>query len=84
MGLYKLMFASFILLVSIKKRLEKNGQFRFTPPTHAMVAFLEALKEWEQEGGREVRCASHLFLLFLLRGIICIGGLAQFGWGARR
>ena len=30
---------------------EKNGQFRFTPPTHALVAFRQALKELEAEGG---------------------------------
>ena len=37
------------------KGLEKNGQFRFTPPTHALVAFHEALKEHEKEGGVEAR-----------------------------
>ena len=31
--------------------LEGNGQFRFTPPTHAMLAFHRALTELEQEGG---------------------------------
>jgi 2-aminoethylphosphonate-pyruvate transaminase len=30
---------------------EKNGQFRFTPPTHALVAFHRALEELEAEGG---------------------------------
>jgi len=30
---------------------EKNGQFRFTPPTHALVAFHQALLELEAEGG---------------------------------
>jgi 2-aminoethylphosphonate-pyruvate transaminase len=30
---------------------EKNGQFRFTPPTHALLAFHQALTELEQEGG---------------------------------
>jgi 2-aminoethylphosphonate-pyruvate transaminase len=30
---------------------EKNGQFRFTPPTHALAAFLQALTELEAEGG---------------------------------
>jgi 2-aminoethylphosphonate-pyruvate transaminase len=30
--------------------LEKNGQFRFTPPTHALVAFRQALIEFEQQG----------------------------------
>ncbi len=31
--------------------LENNGQFRFTPPTHALLAFYEAVKEHEREGG---------------------------------
>lgn len=30
---------------------ETNGQFRFTPPTHAVLAFSQALHETEQEGG---------------------------------
>jgi len=34
---------------------EKNGQFRFTPPTHALVAFRQALAELELEGGVEGR-----------------------------
>jgi 2-aminoethylphosphonate-pyruvate transaminase len=31
--------------------MEKTGQWRFTPPTHVVVAFLEAMKEHEEEGG---------------------------------
>jgi 2-aminoethylphosphonate-pyruvate transaminase len=31
--------------------LERNGQFRFTPPTHALLAFHQALLELEAEGG---------------------------------
>lgn len=31
--------------------LEKTNQFRFTPPTHTMLAFLQAVKEFEEEGG---------------------------------
>ncbi|GAB6018693.1 hypothetical protein CHUAL_000369 [Chamberlinius hualienensis] len=31
--------------------LEKFGQFRFTPPTHTMMAFKQALTEYEIEGG---------------------------------
>jgi 2-aminoethylphosphonate-pyruvate transaminase len=34
---------------------EKNGQFRFTPPTHAIVAFHQALKQHESEGGIVMR-----------------------------
>jgi 2-aminoethylphosphonate-pyruvate transaminase len=33
------------------KGFEKNGQFRFTPPTHTLVAFRQALDELEAEGG---------------------------------
>jgi len=39
--------------------LETNGQFRFTPPTHALVAFNQALKEHEQQGGVEGRGARY-------------------------
>jgi 2-aminoethylphosphonate-pyruvate transaminase len=35
--------------------LEANGQFRFTPPTHALLAFHQALLELEAEGGVEGR-----------------------------
>ena len=31
--------------------LESDGQFRFTPPTHALLAFHQALEELEAEGG---------------------------------
>ena len=37
------------------KGLEANGQFRFTPPTHALVAFHQALQELELEGGPPMR-----------------------------
>lgn len=37
------------------KGLEADGQFRFTPPTHALVAFHQALLELEAEGGVEGR-----------------------------
>ncbi|OBY24641.1 2-aminoethylphosphonate--pyruvate transaminase [Leisingera sp. JC1] len=35
--------------------MEKTGQWRFTPPTHVVAAFLEALKAHEAEGGVEGR-----------------------------
>jgi 2-aminoethylphosphonate-pyruvate transaminase len=35
--------------------LNKNGQFRFTPPVQALLAFNEALNELESEGGLNVR-----------------------------
>jgi 2-aminoethylphosphonate-pyruvate transaminase len=31
--------------------LERDGQFRFTPPTHALLAFRQALRELDEEGG---------------------------------
>jgi 2-aminoethylphosphonate-pyruvate transaminase len=31
--------------------LERNGQFRFTPPTHGLLAFEQALRELGAEGG---------------------------------
>ncbi len=35
--------------------LEANGQFRFTPPTHALLAFAQALNELMMEGGVKSR-----------------------------
>ncbi len=35
--------------------LEGDGQFRFTPPTHALLAFYQALLELEAEGGIAAR-----------------------------
>lgn len=42
-------------LFSQWKGLEASGQFRFTPPTHALLAFHQALKELEEEGGVAAR-----------------------------
>ena len=41
------------------KGLEANGQFRFTPPTHALVAFPQAMKEHAEEGGVAARGARY-------------------------
>lgn len=41
------------------KGLEANGQFRFTPPTHALLAFHQALLELEAEGGVPGRAARY-------------------------
>jgi 2-aminoethylphosphonate-pyruvate transaminase len=41
------------------KGLETNGQFRFTPPTHALVAFRQAMRELDQEGGTPARLARY-------------------------
>ncbi|HFD15036.1 MAG TPA: 2-aminoethylphosphonate--pyruvate transaminase [Rhodospirillales bacterium] len=37
------------------RAMEANGQWRFTPPTHVLAAFHEALVEHEEEGGVEGR-----------------------------
>jgi 2-aminoethylphosphonate-pyruvate transaminase len=39
--------------------LEANGQFRFTPPTHVILAFEQALCELQAEGGVEGRAARY-------------------------
>jgi len=41
------------------KGFEKNGQFRYTPPTHSILAFAHALDELEAEGGPPARCARY-------------------------
>ncbi len=35
--------------------MEKNKQWRFTPPTHVLAAFSQALKEHQKEGGIKAR-----------------------------
>ena len=39
--------------------LEANGQWRFTPPTHVLAAFDQALKEHQAEGGVAARHARY-------------------------
>ncbi|MDK1045830.1 MAG: 2-aminoethylphosphonate--pyruvate transaminase [Anaerolineales bacterium] len=46
-------------LLSQWEGLEQNGQFRFTPPTHALLAFHQALLELEAEGGVAGRAARY-------------------------
>ena len=56
------------------KGLENNGQFRFTPPTHTLLAFHQALKELEEEGGVESRAARYRANCeILLRGMRELG-----------
>lgn len=40
--------------------MEKTGQWRFTPPTHVVAAFLEALRMHEAEGGVAARGARYM------------------------
>ncbi len=56
------------------KGLEEQGQFRFTPSTHAILAFREALRELDDEGGvagRATRYATNH--VALLRGMRRMG-----------
>jgi 2-aminoethylphosphonate-pyruvate transaminase len=46
-------------LVSQWKGLEGDGQFRFTPPTHVLLAFWQALEELDREGGIGGRAARY-------------------------
>ncbi|MCW5962798.1 MAG: 2-aminoethylphosphonate--pyruvate transaminase [Bryobacterales bacterium] len=46
-------------LVAQWKGLEANGQFRFTPPVQALLAFHQALLELEAEGGVAARAARY-------------------------
>lgn len=41
------------------KGFEKNGQFRYTPPTHSLLAFEQALNELDLEGGVAARGARY-------------------------
>ncbi len=39
--------------------MEKTGQWRFTPPTHVMVALAEAVAQYVEEGGQPARLARY-------------------------
>ncbi len=59
------------------KGFEKDGKFRYTPPTHVILAFDQALRELELEGGVPARhqryCRNHEALL---------GGMLRLGFHA--
>merc|ERR1711892_115846 len=42
-------------LVDQDQNMEKTGQFRFTPPTHTILAFRQAIQEFYAEGGLKGR-----------------------------
>ena len=46
--------SDFIIAVQ-DANMNKTGQFRFTPPTHALLAFKRALQEYHGEGALEGR-----------------------------
>ena len=56
------------------KSLQASGQFRFTPPTHALVAFHQALQELEQEGGTQMRLRR-----YQRNAQVLINGLSELG-----
>lgn len=60
-------------LVTQWRGLERDGQFRFTPPTHVLLAFAQALDELDAEGGVVGRAkryaANHAALLAGMRGL---------------
>ena len=62
-------------LVAQYDGLEKNGQFRFTPPTHSMLALKQALHELDIEGGIEARAKRYQHNREILRN-----GMAQMGF----
>jgi 2-aminoethylphosphonate-pyruvate transaminase len=56
------------------KGFDRNGQFRYTPPTHAILAFDQALKEFDAEGGVVARGARY----HANHRVLC-AGLAEMG-----
>jgi 2-aminoethylphosphonate-pyruvate transaminase len=54
---------------------ERNGQFRFTPPTHAMLAFEQALRELDAEGGIAGRAAR-----YARNHQVLLAGMAELGF----
>jgi 2-aminoethylphosphonate-pyruvate transaminase len=55
--------------------LEADGQFRFTPPTHTLLAFDRALRELDEEGGVAGRAARY----HANHGTLC-RGMEQLGF----
>lgn len=55
--------------------MERSGQWRYTPPTHAVAAFLTALREHNEEGGVAARGARYAANRNRL-----VGGMRQLGF----
>jgi 2-aminoethylphosphonate-pyruvate transaminase len=56
------------------RAMEAKGQFRFTPPTHTLVAFRQALRELEEEGGSTARLSRYTRNAeILLHGLTSLG-----------
>ena len=58
--------------------MRRNGQFRFTPPTHAILAFHQALLELEAEGGDTGRMRRYRANNALLRRRMGAMGFAEY------
>ena len=55
--------------------MEKTGQWRFTPPTHVLVALNEAIAQFEEEGGQTARLKRYQSNCRTL-----VGGMAELGF----
>ena len=55
--------------------MEKTGQWRFTPPTHVVVALAEAIAQFEEEGGQPARLSR-----YTLNYRTLIHGMARLGF----
>ncbi len=54
--------------------MEKTGQWRFTPPTHVVVALAEAIAQFEEEGGQPARLARYTRnYVTLIQGMAALG-----------
>jgi 2-aminoethylphosphonate-pyruvate transaminase len=62
-------------LVAQWRGLEADGQFRFTPPTHALLAFRQALRELDAEGGVRAR-----FARYAANHRVLLRGMREFGF----
>jgi 2-aminoethylphosphonate-pyruvate transaminase len=55
--------------------MEKTTQWRFTPPTHVVVALAEAVKQFEEEGGQRARLAR-----YTANCAVLVQGMAELGF----
>jgi 2-aminoethylphosphonate-pyruvate transaminase len=58
--------------------LERTGQFRFTPPTHALLAFRQALDDLDREGGVAARARRYRRNQRTLRAGMRVLGFTEF------
>ena len=62
--------------------MEKTGQWRFTPPTHVLVALNEAIAQFEEEGGQAARLKRYQSnCSTLVEGMATLGFKPFFGPG---